>query len=170
MGGGTGGDVWINEIHYDNAGGDTGEGVELAGPAGTDLNGWTIVAYNGSNGMISTTAGTFSLSGTIPSQMGGMGTKWFAISGLENGMPDGLALVDDSNTVIQFLSYEGTFTATGGPAVGLTSEPIPVDEEPGPAAGTSLQLTGSGSAYADFTWAEAVTASPDAINAGQILQ
>lgn len=170
MGGSTGGDVWVNELHYDNAGGDLNEGLEIAGPAGTDLTGWTIVIYNGSNGMISTTGGTFTLSGTIPSQMSSMGTKWFTIPGLENGMPDGIALVDDNNIVIQFLSYEGTFTATGGPAIGLMAEAIPVDEEPGPAAGTSLQLTGNGSSYADFTWAEGVAASPDAINAGQNLQ
>ncbi len=33
--------VFINEIHYDNAtgtvGGDINEGIEIAGPAGTDL-------------------------------------------------------------------------------------------------------------------------------------
>ncbi len=29
--------VFINEIHYDNSGTDTNEGVEIAGPAGTDL-------------------------------------------------------------------------------------------------------------------------------------
>ena len=28
--------IFINEIHYANIGGDTGEGVEIAGPAGTD--------------------------------------------------------------------------------------------------------------------------------------
>jgi hypothetical protein len=171
MGGGPPvGDVWINELHYDNAGGDLGEGVEIAGPAGTNLTGWSIVVYNGSNGMISTTGGMFALSGSIPSQMNAMGVKWFTIPGLENGMPDGIALVDDNGIVIQFLGYEGTFTATGGPAVGLMSTAIPVDEEPGPAAGTSLQLTGNGSSYADFTWAESVAASPDVINAGQNLQ
>lgn len=31
--------VWINEIHYDNTGDDVDEGVEIAGPAGTDLTG-----------------------------------------------------------------------------------------------------------------------------------
>ena len=44
--------VFINEIHYDNAGGDVGEGVEVAGPAGTDLTGWTIEFYNGANGLV----------------------------------------------------------------------------------------------------------------------
>ena len=42
--------AFINEIHYDNAGGDTGEFVEIAGAAGTDLTGWKIVLYNGANG------------------------------------------------------------------------------------------------------------------------
>jgi hypothetical protein len=34
--------VWINEIHYDNTGADTGEFVEIAGPAGTSLVGYSI--------------------------------------------------------------------------------------------------------------------------------
>ena len=45
-----GGTVFINEIHYDNTGTDQGESIEIAGPAGTDLLGWSIVLYNGSNG------------------------------------------------------------------------------------------------------------------------
>ena len=36
---GGGGTPWINELHYDNAGADTGEFFELAGPAGLDLTG-----------------------------------------------------------------------------------------------------------------------------------
>ena len=32
--------VFINEIHYDNVGTDSGEAVEIAGPAGTDIGGW----------------------------------------------------------------------------------------------------------------------------------
>src|SRR5262245_8983842 len=39
--------VFINEIHYDNVGTDTGEFIEIAGPAGTDLAGWRLVRYNG---------------------------------------------------------------------------------------------------------------------------
>ena len=31
--------VFINELHYDNSGSDTGEAVEIAGPAGADLTG-----------------------------------------------------------------------------------------------------------------------------------
>lgn len=29
--------VFINEIHYDNTGGDTGEFIEIAGPVGTAM-------------------------------------------------------------------------------------------------------------------------------------
>ena len=43
--------VRFSEIHYDNAGADTGEAIEIAGPAGTDLTGWRVVLYNGSNGL-----------------------------------------------------------------------------------------------------------------------
>ncbi|NNF09802.1 MAG: hypothetical protein HKN74_05915, partial [Acidimicrobiia bacterium] len=83
--------VFINEIHYDNTGADSGEAVEIAGPAGTDLSGWSVVLYNGSTGA---TYATISLSGIIPNQQSGFGTLDFAQSGIQNGSPDGLALVD----------------------------------------------------------------------------
>ncbi len=44
--------VFVNEIHYDNTGTDEGEAIEIAGPAGTDLNGWSLVLYNGANGAV----------------------------------------------------------------------------------------------------------------------
>lgn len=36
--------VFISEIHYDNAGTDSGEAIEMEGPAGADLTGYTLVA------------------------------------------------------------------------------------------------------------------------------
>jgi hypothetical protein len=100
--------VFINEIHYDNTGTDSGEAIEVAGPAGTDLTGWSLVLYNGSGGAL---YGTAALSGSIPDLGGGFGVVVVDYSGIQNGAPDGMALVDASNNVIQFLSYEGTFTA-----------------------------------------------------------
>ncbi len=141
--------VWINEIHYDNVGTDTGEFVEIAGPAGSSLTGWTIVLYNGSGGATYLPLST--LSGTLPNEQGGFGTAAVSTVGLQNGAPDGLALVNGT-TVVQFLSYEGSFTATNGPATGLVSTDIGVDQEPAPAIGLSLALVGSGSTYQDFTW------------------
>lgn len=156
--------VFINEIHYDNDGGDTDEGVEIAGPAGTDLSTYTITAYNGSNGA---SYDTTALSGTIPNQGGtGFGTVWFAISDLQNGAPDGLAL-DNGGTLIQFLSYEGSFAATDGVAIGQTSVDIGVSESSSTAVGESLQLTGTGTTYADFTWSGPSTSSTGSINTGQ---
>ncbi|GAA5232292.1 ExeM/NucH family extracellular endonuclease [Verticiella sediminum] len=42
--------VRINEFHYDNAGADLDESVEIAGTAGTDLAGWGRVLDNGNDG------------------------------------------------------------------------------------------------------------------------
>lgn len=92
--------VWVNEFHYDNTGSDTGEEVEIAGLAGTDLSGWQIVAYNGNGGVVYKTV---NLSGTIPNQQNGLGTVSFQISGLQNGK-DGFALVNSEGVVVQFLS------------------------------------------------------------------
>ena len=68
----------------------------------------------------------------------------------DHRVSDGVALVDPNGGVVQFLSYEGTFTATEGPANGMSSTDIGVAEDNGTTAvGKSLQLTGSGGA---FTW------------------
>lgn len=155
---------FINEIHYDNAGADSDEGVEIAGLAGTDLSGMSLVPYNGSNG---SSYSITSLSGTIPNQQAGFGTLWFAISGLQNGSPDGVALVAADGTVLQFLSYEGEFAATNGPAQGLTSTDIGVMETSSSPVGFSLQLSGSGVQYSDFTWQEPLTSTIAAVNTNQ---
>jgi len=60
--------IFINEIHYDNTGTDAGEAIEVAGPAGTDLTGWSIVLYNGSGGA---SYDTDALSGVMPNQQNG---------------------------------------------------------------------------------------------------
>lgn len=156
-------EVFINEIHYDNSGADIGEGVEIAGPAGTDLTGWSIALYNGNGGGVYS---TINLSGVIPDQDDGYGTLEFFQSGIQNGAPDGLALVDASGNVVQFLSYEGTLTATDGPAAGLTSEDIGVAENGSP-EGFSLQLSGTGFVYDDFTWEAPRDENFGAVNAGQ---
>ncbi len=165
-GGGGNASVWINELHYDNDGADTGEFFEIAGPAGTDLTGWSVVGYNGNGG---TAYATVNLSGSLPSQMGGFGTLSFAMAGMQNGSPDGLALVDGTGAVVQFLSYEGVFVATDGAAAGLTSEDIGVSEASTAPVGTSLQLGGTGTTYADFTWQGSQTATSGAVNTGQTL-
>ncbi|TVZ28335.1 putative secreted protein (Por secretion system target) [Gillisia sp. Hel_I_86] len=157
-------EVFVNEIHYDNNGSDVGEGIEIAGPVGTDLTGWTVVEYNGNGGG---TSGTTVLSGIIPELQGGYGAIFFSISGLQNGSSDGFALVNNLNEIIQFLSYEGVLIATSGIANGLTSEDIGVSESGTSPVGNSLQLSGSGQKYQDFTWQESAPSTYDAVNNGQ---
>ncbi len=41
--------VFVNELHYDNAGEDAGEAIEIAGPAGLSLAGWTVAVYSGTS-------------------------------------------------------------------------------------------------------------------------
>ncbi len=163
--GGSTSSVFINELHYDNTGDDVGESLEIAGPAGTDLSGWQIVRYNGSNGAV---YGTDPLSGILADDSGGYGfvTIDYPTNGLQNGAPDGVALVDQGGAVVQFLSYEGSFTAGAGPAAGQTSSDIGVAETSSTPIGRSLQLTGTGSTAGDFTWT-ADTSTFGAANNGQ---
>lgn len=160
--------IFLNELHYDNVGTDTGEGFEIAGPAGTSLTGWTVVLYNGTGGA---PYATIALSGSIPDAGAGFGTVsvTLATNGMQNGAPDGIALVDATGAVVQFLSYEGSLTAVGGPADGMTSTDIGVAESAGDPAGLSLQLTGTGRVSTDFTWVRGAEASFGAINAGQVF-
>ncbi|MEZ6131872.1 MAG: choice-of-anchor I family protein [Planctomycetaceae bacterium] len=112
--------VWINEFHYDDDAGDLNEFVEVAGTAGTDLTGWTIVHYNGNGGGV---ISTINLSGTIDDEgSSGFGALEFSgePSGFQNGN-DGFALVNALSTVVEFISYEGTFDATAGPASGMSA-------------------------------------------------
>lgn len=162
----TGQSIFINEIHYDNASTDVDEGIEVAGPAGTDLTNYTLQLYNGNGGVMYGT--TVNLTGTIPNQQNNYGTINFPISGLQNGAPDGIALIDDLGQVIQFLSYEGTMVAADGPAVGLTSEDVGVTETTSTPVGESIQLIGTGTVYTDFTWTNQ-TQTRDAVNTNQFF-
>lgn len=159
--------VFINEIHYDNLGADALEGVEIAGPAGTDLSTYAIYLYNGNNGLSYGANNPEPLTGTITDQSGcGYGTIWFPIAGIQNGAPDGIALVEGGTNVIQFLSYEGSFTAGDGPAMTMTSTDIGVMES-GSEVDSSLQLIGNGTVYTDFSWSTPIDKTEGAINTGQ---
>jgi hypothetical protein len=156
--------VFINEIHYDNSGTDVNEFVEIAGPAGTDLTGWSIELYS-SGSLYDTDA----LSGTIPDQQNGFGTLAFAypLNGLQNGPNDGLALVNPAMQVVELLSYEGTFLAANGTAAGLTSTDIGVVETGSDPPGLSLALAGFGVSRRYFGWTGPQTATPGQVNVNQ---
>jgi hypothetical protein len=158
--------LWINEFHYDNDSTDTNEGVEVAGEAATVLSNYVIYAYNGSDGAI---YDTLPLSGTLNDEGCGFGAAWFDMPGLQNG-PDALALVRLSDDVlIQFISYEGSFTATDGPAAGLDATDVSVNETTSTPIGESLQLTGTGTTAAQFSWSGPASASPGTLNNNQFI-
>lgn len=157
--------VFINEIHYDNDGTDAGEAIEIAGPAGTDLSSYSLVLYNGANGLAYDTR---PLSGMLSNQSSGYGFQsvTFGVNGLQNGSPDGVALVRGTE-VIEFISYEGTFAAADGPAAGLTATDVGVFEAGTTPLGASLQRTGSGVRASDFSWIGPIPGTFGLVNTGQ---
>jgi len=150
---------FISEIHYDNAGVDRGEFIAVTAPGGTDLAGWQLVLYNGSNGAPYQTLG---LSGGVPT-----GEVWGEIErsaiGLQNG-DDAVALISPARAVVEFIAYEGAFAAVTGLAAGQYPRLIPDAEGPDTAEGLSLQRVGS---LDDWDWTVDL-ASRGAINRGLI--
>ena len=90
--------VWINEFHYDNDGTDTGEFFEIAGTAGTEpqrLVGGGLQRQR-RRGLRHRSADRHA----ARRSMGGFGMLSFAMVGMQNGSPDGLALVDVAGAVV----------------------------------------------------------------------
>ncbi|MCA9520307.1 MAG: lamin tail domain-containing protein [Myxococcales bacterium] len=161
--------VRISEIHYDNVGADDDEGVELMGPAGLDVSGWQIVLYNGSGGVTYAPTTTLPAGTTLPEGPNGYGFLWIPIGGIQNGSPDGIALVDPTGKVVEFLSYEGSITATNGPANGMTSIDIGSVEPTDSPLGFSLQLVGKLSDPASLVWSAPQAHTRGATNTGLVL-
>jgi len=163
-------DIFINEIHYDNGSTDTGEFVEVVvGPGFTgNLSDVSIVLYNGPDGKVDEThaLSTFTAGNTTSS---GYRVLSKLISGIQNGPSDGLAVVV-SGVVSQFISYEGSLTATAGPAMGMTSKDMGVTQTGSdPVGESSLGLAGTGGIPVDFTWTKfsGIAHSPGQPNARQ---
>ncbi|TDC53631.1 ExeM/NucH family extracellular endonuclease [Jiangella ureilytica] len=148
------GDPFISEIHYDNAGTDTGEAIEIQADPGTDLTGWQIVLYNGNGNAVYNTR---TLSGTVPAA--GVVVATYPTDGLQNGSPDGVALVRPDTTVAEFLSYEGGMTASGGPANGMAAVDIGVSQASSTPVGESLQKV-------QGAWTGPLTSTFGAVNGG----
>ena len=164
--------VFINEFHYDDAtsAGDVGERIEVVATAGETLSNYRVYLYNGSTPSAATTYDNDLIpAGSVVSCGGSVrvATLSYPTNGIQNGSNDGFALVDGSGNVVQFLSYEGAITASNGPAAGKTSVNLPVSESGSTAAGTSLQLSGSGSAYSQFAWQSSANQTFGACNNGQ---
>jgi hypothetical protein len=116
----------LNEVDYDQAGTDANGFVEIknVGGAAAELSNVDLVAVNGGD---STEYDRVALTGTLAAG----GHLAIAIE-LQNGAPDGLALIDGS-TLLDALSYEGAINAAtiGGQTYNLvegTVLPAPVED------------------------------------------
>lgn len=152
---------FVSEIHYDNAGTDAGEMVEIHLPPGTTSAGLQVVLYNGSNGAVYDTDAVPAV--TAPAGAPAVAVVQYPANGIQNGSPDAVALVDAAGQVLELLSYEGVLTATNGPAAGMTSTDIGVSETGSEPAGQSLSRAYD-AATDGLVWTGPGAATPGAVN------
>jgi len=140
---------WINEFHYQNAGEDQGEFVEVVLPDWYEQpRNVRLTLYDEAG----RSYGSYRISNfQVGSHVEDLQLYFLDIPSLVDG-PGGLAL-DCNGELIQFLSYEGTLTAVDGPAAGFQSEDVAVRESESDPPGLSLQEQGDGTEVVDFTWA-----------------
>ena len=77
-------------------------------------------------------------------------------------------MVNGSSSVVEFISYVGSFNATAGPANELTSTQIGVQETTTTPVGFSLQLTGTGCMRSAYSWAAPAANTKGFANNGQV--
>jgi len=124
--------VFLNEIRANDASTDDSEFVEIIGPAGTDISGWSIQHINGSGGSVVFTY-TFPENSIIPddgiTDKGGTNVGFIVVknsnhtvenvdfewgnTGLQNG-PDGIILQDASGLRVQAITWNGSGDLEGG--------------------------------------------------------
>ncbi len=150
--GGTGenADARINEFHYDNAGSDTNEFIEIriAGDEAdqpTDLINYRVILYNGSDGNYYNDGNLDTSSATLDTftrTCDAANCYYVWEIPLQNGN-DGIALVGPAG-LVEFISYEGSFTANEGVASGVEATDVAVEELSSAAENSSIQLGSDG--------------------------
>ena len=153
-GGGETGDARLNEFHYDDVDGDDAEFIEvrIADDQPTNLGEYRIVLYNGADGNFYSDGNIEGSSETLDNLTvtcadGFCYYVWsLPQNGLQNGAPDGIALVGPDG-LIEFISYEGTFTANEGPASGTDSTDVGAEESNSSLEGSSIQRSNDGSSW-----------------------
>jgi len=180
----------INEVDYDQIGGDTTEFVEIWNGTGApvSLMGYSLILVNGSNSAV---YGTVDLSsaGTLADQqylvvatnavvvpMTALRLGFAAMASnvqdkVQNGGPDGIALVDTAaNKLVDALSYEGSMTMVTLPGVGMvslvegTALPVAVADSNTAKGSLSRLPNGSDKDNATADWAFSANPTPGVAN------
>lgn len=163
------GNFFINELHYNGVNRLVNPlFVEFAGPVGSSVDLWTIVGYNreaiSGSDVVASPSRSISAFGTLAG-VGGLGFLSIQIPVLEPGPQDGVALVDATGTVCDFISFGGAITAAGGPAVGLASFNLPVEENSATAT-PSIGRVDDGTGVP--RWVQFTSSTPGFLNSMQV--
>lgn len=131
---------YISEVS--EGGGGISDFVEVVVPTGTDISSYSLVVYD-PGGRVKDGPFRFPAPSTT---VGGLDVYLFddVTVGLGSfGLNEGIALIDNVGTVLQFISFDGNrITATEGPARGATSTNIGSHN-----SGESLQTVDGGASY-----------------------
>jgi hypothetical protein len=184
--------LYFNEIRANDSGTDDGEFIELIGPAGTDLAGFQIIHYNGSDasdgGIWTHTIGAFTIpdDGIIDNDGTALGFYVLGATSvtnvdesdnwtndrLQNG-PDGLVLYDNLGNILDAFAWEGAGDMAIDDPGTLTTEGstsadnylhVALDDDAGD---NSLQAPNDVLGDSGSGWTLAV-ATPGALNGNQI--
>ncbi len=139
----------VNEVEYNERGIDTGEYIELFGLAGLDVTGYSIVLYNGDPQQLRPYR-EIPLQGTIPTDgflliasesVPNVDHVAFTTEGIQNGDPDGIAIVAPDGVVTEAIAYGGSFTPTEGPAARVVFADVGVQDVAPPGDDATLEIT-----------------------------
>ena len=129
--------------------------------SGTIITGWEIILYDET----ASPYDTLVLNGELPVTDECNGIVEVDVAVLFTIPGSGMALIGEQGQLIQYLTYGDVTTGTSGVINGVTSENIGEQiSEFG-----SLQLTGIGESYEDFTWNLLDIATPGDVNGNQIF-
>jgi len=180
----TGTHLVINEIDYDQVGTDTAEFVEIFNPtpASIDLTGITLELVNGANGTVYATVDLSSepalasggylvvADSAVNVDSGATAMMSWTTNAIQNGAPDGVALVDTVNAaMVDALSYEGAMTSVAISGMGTVSlvEGTPTTAADSNTVNGSLCRSPNGQDTDDAAtdWKFCTTPTPGAVNA-----
>ena len=167
--------IFINEIDFDQPGPvDPVEFVEIAGSAGSTLNGYTLEFMNGATG---TPYATIPLPNFTFPDFTNTGWGFFVLGQntvspapnyvlptpnfIQNGSPDGIRLLDALSNVVHYVTYDGSMPGE--------TDPIPVAVTDSNTVNGSVGKTGPTSGPSSGFWVFAASPTPHFLNGGQDL-